>query len=216
MQHKNTGRNYLMVVNNSFTDRANIALRLNGAVSSLELAGTSDAGTSTWSLENDILSIQADIGGAYLFALPEGVDFVQSAEQPGEQDNVALSSYITASSSQSSDQYFIKNLIDGERASTASSRGWRTDDVNASITFDFGTPATFNRIDLYPSEIAGVYGGEMPTGFVLEASDDKESWTPITEVTDYIQGDYIPPTWSFGETHTAICAYASQAPTPRG
>ena len=43
MQHKNTGRNYLMVVNNSFTDRANIALRLNGAVSSLELAGTSDA-----------------------------------------------------------------------------------------------------------------------------------------------------------------------------
>lgn len=39
MQHKNTGRNYLMVVNNSFTDRANIALRLNGAVSSLELAG---------------------------------------------------------------------------------------------------------------------------------------------------------------------------------
>ncbi|MFQ9800815.1 MAG: hypothetical protein ACLR23_19890 [Clostridia bacterium] len=130
MQHRNTGRNYLMIVNNSFTDRATIALKLDGAVSSLELAGKSDAGTSTWSWENGLLSIQADIGGAYLFALPEGVDFVQGAEQPGAQDNLAPASYITASSSQSSDQFFIKNLIDGERASTASSRGWRTDDGN--------------------------------------------------------------------------------------
>ena len=69
MQHKNTGRNYLMIVNNSFTDRATIALKLDGAVSSLELAGKSDAGTSTWSWENGLLSIQADIGGAYLLSL---------------------------------------------------------------------------------------------------------------------------------------------------
>ncbi len=198
MRHRTTGRNYLMIVNNSFTDRASFALKLPSEVASLELIGACDAGTQGYTYKNGVLTIDADIGGAYLFALPEGLDYVDKAAEPGATDNLAPYAKVYASSSEGNG-FYVGDVNDGVRTTTDASMGWRSTgaDKEPWIKFDLGAKRPFNRIDLYPTELSGDFGSEMPSDFVIEVSDDGLTWQTAHTVSGYVQKDRMPPSFSF-------------------
>lgn len=182
LRDRNTGRNYLMVVNNSFTKEQSFSLQLDEKITSLSLVSRATGELEALSLaDGNILSDTFAAGEGRLYALPEGVDYGTGDEeaQPAG-TNLARTARITADSSLGSDNCYIDNLNDGVRFTSDSSNGWRSNNEDSvTVTVDLRSRKEFNRIDLYPVTATSVFGAEMPVDFTVEYSVDGESWKTI-------------------------------------
>ena len=192
--HKDTGRNYIMLVNNDMTAEQSITFTVDEEITSLEVVSKTDGTLSPYAAENGAYTVTLAAGDGILLALPE--DYIcpvdmERANTSTDGVNLASIAKITATSSTGQDGWYVANLVDGESKPSrqrGEAIGWQSeDDANPVLTFDFGEPIALDTVKIYPSGAIEnrKYGVYMPRDFTLSVSDDGKTWTHAATVTDY-------------------------------
>lgn len=186
LRDKTTGRNYMMVVNNNYSEAATMTLKLDGAITGLQRVSAADGSLSAVALgDGNTLQLTLAAGDGALFALPEGYD-CETVTTPEANDNLALNTTVNVNNSVGGEGWYVSNLTDGIRTSDASknSNGWKSNTASATLTLDLGAVRTFNRVDLYPVGDLFAYGVGMPTDFAIEVSADGSTWKTVYDTSD--------------------------------
>ncbi|MBO5041745.1 MAG: discoidin domain-containing protein [Clostridia bacterium] len=186
MRHKETGRNYLMVVNNNYGAKQDVELTFDSAIKSLSEVSRTDGSLKALTMNGQKLSLTLAAGDAMFIALPESFDFYEASEgQPDATTNLVEDAMITAPSSVGSDGWYISCLQDGQRLSEGKGNGWRTENRRDSyIDIDLGRTLKFNRVDLYPAGGIFAYGKAFPADLKISVSNDGEAWVEVKSLTD--------------------------------
>ncbi|WP_229402906.1 discoidin domain-containing protein [Micromonospora okii] len=201
MRDRENGRNYVMVVNNSFTQAKDVSLRFGTGIGSLEEISRQTGKPVGVALDNGALNRRFDKGEAVLYMLPAGYDY--DARPTPVNVNIAERKPVTADSTQSGGDWSPTSVTDGQRFAQGAVNGWSTPTTEASrkanLTVDLGREQDLNRIDLYPAGTAIDYGGTFPRDFTLQVSSDGESWRTVRTVSG--QGRAAGPlSYSFDAT----------------
>lgn len=186
LRHKETGRNYLMVVNNSYSKKATVNLKLDSAITELYEVSRSDGSYLPVTVTDNTVELNLAAGDAVLLALPEGLDYYKpETGQPDTDVNLAADALITCSQSPGEGGYYMAYLNDGERFSDGTTMGWRSKNNDSpEIVIDLGRSMQFNRIDLYPEGTLFTYGDSFPESFTISVSDDGQNYTQAASVSD--------------------------------
>ena len=186
LRHKETGRNYLMVVNNNFSAKQEVELTFDKAITSVSEVSRTDGSLKALTLNGQKLTINLPAGDAMFIALPEGFDRYDAPEgQPAATVNLAMDAMITAPYSVGSDGWYISCLQDGRRLSEGLGNGWRTENRKASyVDIDLGRTLKFNRVDLYPAGNVFDYGSAFPAELKISVSNDGKTWNEVKALTD--------------------------------
>lgn len=184
LKHKETGRNYLMVVNNNFSRASEVDLTLDAKITSLSEVSRTDGSLQPIALDGNKLHLELAAGDAIFLALPEGVDFEETAEgQPAAEVNLAADALITATQSTGEGGYYMAYLNDGRRFAEDSVSGWRSQNAeDVSITIDLKRSLDFNRIDLYPEGTLFTYGECFPENVKVSVSEDGANYTQVASL----------------------------------
>ena len=186
LRHKETGRNYLMVVNNNYGAKQEIELTFDKAITSVSEVSRVDGSLKALKLDGQKLKLTLPAGDAMFIALPEGFDRYDAPEgQPAATTNLAIDAMITAPYSAGSDGWYISCLQDGQRISEGLGNGWRTENRKASyVDIDLGKTLKFNRIDLYPAGSIFDYGSAFPASLKISVSDDGKTYREVKTLSD--------------------------------
>ncbi len=185
LRHKETGRNYLMVVNNNFSTKQEVELTFDKAITSLSEVSRADGSLKALTMDGQKLTLTLAAGDAMFIALPEGYDYYEAPEgQPVAGTNLAIDAMITAPYSAGTDGWYISCLQDGQRLSEGKGNGWRTENRKESyVDIDLGRTLKFNRIDLYPAGSIFDYGAAFPTELKISVSKDGKTFTEVKSLT---------------------------------
>ncbi len=183
LRHKETGRGYLMVVNNVYTASQEVELTFDAAITSLSEVSRTDGSLRALAMDGQTLTLKLAAGDAMLIALPEGYDYYEAPSgQPAATENLAAGATVTCPTSLGSDGWYMYNLTDGVRITggASSANGWRSEDHRDSyILIDLGRALNFNRIDLYAAGTFFDYGQNFPKTVKVSVSSDGESFTEV-------------------------------------
>ncbi|MBQ9780962.1 MAG: discoidin domain-containing protein [Clostridia bacterium] len=195
LRHQETGRNYLMVVNNNFSQKQTVKLTFDKAIASLSEVSRADGSLKALTMDGQNLTLELAAGDGMLIALPEGFDHYQptNTENPAPNTNLAAlpEASVSATTSQGANGYYIDLLTDGVRFSDGALMGWATNDRSeGQITLDLGAVRDVNRIDLYPSGDVFEYGRTFPADLTISISEDGKTYTPAAKLENCkITGD---------------------------
>ncbi len=197
LKHKETGRNYCMVVNNNFSAARTFKIKFDDEIKTLEYISEKDGKVYGQEIgDGNVVTLELDAGAARLFILPEGYDFsAKRVWNPAVNENIALHAQIYCDTSRGSDGWYMSYLNDGKRFSAGVSNGWQAADnaETAVIKIDLGQSVAFNRIDLYPAGDRFDYGEYMPSDFVISISEDGENWYKLATATGFkTEGCAVP------------------------
>ena len=200
LRNRENGRNYCMVVNNSFSSKRTLGLVFDPAIKSLEYLSYDDGELHPLEMSENKVETELEAGGAIIIALPEGYDYAaKEAVVPAAGTNLAADAQIYCDTSAGTSGWYMDNLNDGKRFSQAADNGWKTNNKTGlgEITVDLGAVRGFNRIDLYPAGSAENYGENMPKAFRISYSADKDNWYAIAEATDFAIINGVVPSLKF-------------------
>ncbi len=201
-RHTETGRNYLMVVNNGFGNDRSVDILFDEAITGVSEVSRTDGSLQPLTMKGQKLTVHLEAGDAVLLAMPEDYDFYQAPYgQPAASVNLAANQLINqdasvnyvdnviinASSSVGGDGYYIYNLNDGTRIvpGTSDEQSWRSvDNKDAYIKIDFGRELKFNRVDLYAAGNIRTFGQNFPRKVEVSVSSDGETWQSVKTFTD--------------------------------
>ncbi len=188
LRHKETGRGYLMVVNNNYSAAQEVKLTFDSAIKSLSEVSRTDGSLKTLTMDGQTLTLEMAAGDGMLIALPEGFVYSEETEStPAAGENLAKDAFVIASESVGSDGWYLYNLTDGQRITGTESvaKGWRSAGIRDSyLVMDLGRKLDFNRIDLYASGTFFDYGQSFPKNIKISVSDDGETYTEVSSYTD--------------------------------
>lgn len=199
--HRESGRNYLMLVNNDMCAPQTAAFMLADDISGLEIVSKHDGTCTEYVCENSIYTVTLSAGDGILFALPE--DYIcpidlKKANKPIKGVNIAPDAKVTATSSFCSDGWYVYNLTDRivhYNEHCGDTNGWQSENDAAPIlTFDCREPLTFEKIRLYPAAVPrDDYTKYMPVDGMVSVSDDGIHWTQAAAFSDYRNA--VIPRW---------------------
>ncbi len=188
MRHRETGRNYLMVVNNDFSRSSKIKLDFDDAITSISEVSRKDGSLVPMTMNGSVLELELAAGDAIFLALPEDFDYYEAPEgQPDAEVNLGADALMYASSSVGSNGWFIDKLNDGSRYTPVGeeTQAWRSTDLNDTyITIDLGRTLDFDRMDLYGIGLIFNYGEAFPRNITVSVSDDGKTWQEVKRVTN--------------------------------
>lgn len=191
LRHRETGRNYLMVVNNNYFVKQEVELTFDKAITALSEVSRTDGSLKSLTMDGQKLVLTLAAGDAMLIALPEGYDYAKPASgQPDASVNLAADACITCPTSPGSDGWYMACLNDGVRLYNGTGMGWRTEESrsttlkDAYIDIDLGRTLSFNRVDLYPAGTLFDFGTSFPKSLKISVSEDGESFTEVKSLTD--------------------------------
>jgi len=190
LRHKETGRNYLMVVNNNFSQKQTVKLTFDEAITSLSEVSRVDGSLKALTMDGRNLTLELAAGDGMLIALPEGYDYYTPADtsNPSAGTNLANlpGASVSATTSLGANGFYIDLLTDGVRFSEGGLTGWSSDSrAEGQINLDLGAVREFNRVDLYPCGDVFDYGKSFPKDFTVSVSSDGKTYTPVAEIKDY-------------------------------
>ena len=194
LKDKESGRNYLMVVNNNFSKKQTLSLRLDASITSLQRVSKTDGTLSAVDIGGGKLTLELAAGDGELFALPEGLDFSKPLSQAPVGANLAADAQITCNSSTGTSEQYMDNLNDGNRACEANGTlGWASNKTKQSeIVVDLGYATKLNRVDIYPAGSGKTLGKSFGKTVVISVSTDGKSWQKVHEQSDVNARKEIP------------------------
>ncbi|MBO4261081.1 MAG: discoidin domain-containing protein, partial [Clostridia bacterium] len=191
LRDKYDGRNYVMLVNNSFQKERSCALvfdsDIKGDISVLD--GESGTLRAIAKETDGSYAFTLGAGDAVILALPEGYDYqAKKAWVPAEGENLALHAEVYCSSSVGSGGWYMNNINDGDRYGNVSP-GWQSEVKKAStITLAFDRALEMNRVDVYPYANIINYGDSAAETFKLYVSDNGTDWNEISATVTPVKG----------------------------
>ncbi len=203
LRHRETGRNYLMVVNNNFSAKQDVELTFDSAIKQLFEVSDKDGSLKPLTMDGQILKLSLAAGDGMLIALPEGFDHYKAPEgQPEASVNLADGALFTSTKSQGADGYYLYYLNDGVRITDGSNagKGWSTvDNKETELIIDLHRSLDFNRLDIYPCGSLFDYGANFPTDFKVAVSEDGKTFTEVKSFEDLKQEGIKGLALSLGE-----------------
>lgn len=186
LRHKETGRNYLMVVNNNYSAAQDVELTFDKAITSISEVSRTDGTLKALTMNGQKLTLKLAAGDGMFIALPEGYDYYKPVTgQPAATVDLVDNAMITAPTSVGSDGWYISCLQDNTRLSNGNGNGWRTNNRKASyVDIDLGETLSFNRVDLYAAGNIFDYGSTFPTEMKISVSDDGKTFTEVKHLED--------------------------------
>lgn len=185
LRDKTSGRNYLMAVNNSFTQALDTHLTFDSAIGSLNRVSKQDGDAEPVALTANGLDLHLDKGDSVLYELPATYDY---DKRPTPVDvNLAANADVSTDSVDSANGWSAAQATDGVRFGNTTTNGWSTPlaatSDEANLTVDLGRVEHVNRADLYPAGNVMDYGSTFPRDVQVEASSDGKTYTPVAELT---------------------------------
>ena len=202
LKDRESGRNYLMVVNNDFSKKQSLSLAFDSAITSLSRVSKQDGTLSAVALEGGKLTLTLEAGDGELFALPEGLDYAEPVTPAPVGSNLAKDAQVTCDSSTGTADQYMDNLNDGERScETSGTLGWASNGPRESeIVIDLGYATTLNRVDIYPAGTGKQTGKNFGKTVVISVSEDGKEWTEVMRDESVSARSEIP-SFTFDKAH---------------
>ena len=194
MNDRETGRDYIMLVNKNYSKEATYEFELTDQITHLY---NLNGGTYE---ELDISSGQVTFtfepGGFILLAVGQHDNIVDKVWDKSA--NLAEGKAPAVESSVHGGGYYAYTLTDGIRDnSVPTALGYRSNQNTGFAEVDLGRPVTINRVDFYPTGTKFTRGQTFPTEFTVEVSVDGETWVKVVEKKDYTDCLTTIPSFTF-------------------
>lgn len=199
---KDTGRNYLMVVNNDLSKTVTAPLTFASGINKVEILNNE---TGTWSEKSagGNVNITLEAGGAALIALPEDYRYEEAKVQAGT--NALYHKTVFGNSSlgtpgtrdEKLPGWYLSCLTDGYIGANASKglNGWcselKNEPFETYVTIDMGEVSTLDSLTLHAVDTSTGYNGYFPKSYNISVSKDGETWTRIVTQTNANVTDYV-------------------------
>ena len=202
LKDRESGRNYVMIVNNNFSREQSITVKFDASIPSLEQVSKQDGSLSALSLNGGKLTLTLAAGDGILLALPEGLDFTEPTVEAPTGTNLAADGQIMCDSSTGTSDQYMDNLNDGNRKCEASGTlGWVSNNTRESeIVIDIGYATKLNRVDIYPASTGSKAGKNFGKSVKISVSADGKSWTEVHS-DDSVNAKEGIPSFTFAETN---------------
>ncbi|MBQ7596033.1 MAG: discoidin domain-containing protein, partial [Clostridia bacterium] len=187
LKDRQTGRNFLMVVNNDVENAVTVPLSFADGINKISVADNQTGDFSEKNI-NGNYNVTLAAGDAALIALPEGYRY--SGAQPEANRNIALNKRVTGTSSIGEDGWYLNCLTDGYVTDSANKglNGWCSEksesSYETSVTVDLGETKQFNSLTLYAAASQTGAREFFPKSYTVSVSDDNENWRNIITQTD--------------------------------
>ena len=202
LKDRESGRNYIMLVNNNFSKEQSITVKLDASITSLEQVSKQDGSLSALSLDGGKLTLTLAAGDGVLLALPEGLDFAEPITKAPAGTNLAIDGQVTCNSSTGTADQYMDNLNDGNRECEANGTlGWVSNNTKESeIVIDVGYATALNRVDIYPASTGSKAGKNFGKSVKISVSTDGKSWTEVMS-DDSVNAKAGIPSFTFAEVN---------------
>lgn len=181
MQHRTTGRDYIMLVNKNYKKAVTETFTLEG-ISELYNASTGEYVPLDISSGSVTLDFKA--GGFVLLAVGANDDIVDIVYD-SDARNLAKDKAVFSDFVQSSNGYYAYCVTDGIRGGNdATALGWRCTG-DRYIEVDLSREVSFNRVDLYATGTDYTLGQSFPSAFRILCSNDRENYTELYSAAGY-------------------------------
>lgn len=192
MRDKSDGTNYAMLVNRDYASSSTVSFTLDSKITSAQRIDNITGEAVAMTPENGVYTYTFEPGGCLLIKIDNAYDYTPNygkfVETPAGK-NAALSELTKIADSTGNNAL---KIMDGSRLLD----GWTaelTNDVQeAKVTVSFGGQQTLNRVDLYPGNPSA-----FPKNFVIELSNDGNTWNTVVEKTDYVVQEGTVPSFTF-------------------
>lgn len=182
MRDKESGKQYIVLVNKNMQKAATASMQINDKALTALWDLTSGERTPI-SISGGKFSVEIPAGGLCLIELPDGYDArYKYAENDGTTESLLKGHGGSVSSSVGSGT-FAYMLNDGKRLATS----WATNDATAEtawVVFDVKSVKSFNRVDIYPAGDEYTVGIRFPKALSVWVSEDGKEYTKVAERTD--------------------------------
>lgn len=187
LKDRDTGRNYLMVVNNDVVNSVTAPLNFAGGINKISIADNSTGEFEQVNISGSY-SLTLAAGDAALIALPESYRY--EGAQPEQSANLALHKRVTGTSSIGEDGWYLNCLTDGYTYDKDNKglNGWCSvkseSSYETAVTVDLGESKIINSLSLYAADSATGCRDYFPKSYTLSVSADNQNWQTIVTQQD--------------------------------
>ena len=194
MNDRETGRDYIMLVNKNYSKEATYEFTLTDKITHLY---NLNGGTyEELDISSGKVTFTFEPGGFILLAVGQHDNIVDKTWDKSA--NLAEGKAPAVESSVHGGGYYAYTLTDGIRDnSVPTAIGYRSTKNTGFAEVDLGRPVTINRVDFYPTGTKFTRGQTFPTEFTVEVSADGETWVKVVEKKDYTDCLTAVPSFTF-------------------
>lgn len=194
MEDRDTGRDYIMLVNKNYKAAKTYEFTLSDKISHLY-----DLNSGEY-VELDISSgkieLTLEAGGFVLLAVGQQDNIVDRT--PDTSANLAEGKAPAVDAVNPGNGYYAYCLTDGLRDNqTPTAQGFRSAGATGYAEVDLGRVTQINRVDIYPTGTKFTRGQTFPLDFTLELSCDRKNWVTVADVRDYADCLTAIPVFTF-------------------
>ncbi len=194
MTDRETGRDYVMLVNKDYTREVTATFTLTDAFT--HLYNCTNGSYEALDIASGEVTFTFKKGGYVLLAAGQHDNIVDDPWDVSA--NMAEGKAPAVSKVNPGNGYYAYTITDGIRDnSTVTALGWKCPNEQGYAEVDLGRVTTVNRVDLYPTGTNYDRGGTFPRDFTIEVSTDRENWIKVVEKTDYTEARTAIPTFTF-------------------
>jgi hypothetical protein len=196
MQDRETGRDYIMLVNKNYKKEVSSTFTVGSGIT--HLYNCTDGTYEEIDISGGTFDLTVQPGGFVLLAVGQHDNIVDIQEDLG--NNLAEGKAVSVSEVNPGNGYYAYAITDGIRTTdTATAMGWRCSSEEGYAEVDLGRSVSINRVDIYPAGTAYAMGDAFPRDFAIQVSLDGETWTDVVVETDYQGAGESVPTFTFDE-----------------
>lgn len=194
MEDRETGRDYIMLVNKNYSKEATYEFTLTDKITHLY---NLNGGTyEELDISSGKVTFTFEPGGFILLAVGQHDNIVDKTWDKSA--NLAEGKAPAVESSVHGGGYYAYTLTDGIRDnSVPTALGYRSNKDTGFAEVDLGRPVTINRVDFYPTGTKFTRGQTFPTEFTVEVSADGKAWVKVVEKKDYTDCLTAIPSFTF-------------------
>ena len=197
MQDRQTGRDYVMLVNKNYKKAASYELTVSDKIT--ELYNCTNGGYEPVDILSGKINVDFKPGGFAIFAVGKHDDIVE--KQTDTSVNLAKDKPAATDNVSPGGGYYAYCVTDGKRdCADNKAKGYRSNKNSGYIEVDLGRVTTIDRVDVYPTGTDYTRGETFPLDFAIEVSSDGREYRAVVEKEGYTDGRKQIPVFTFDKT----------------
>ena len=213
MEDKETGRDYIMLVNKNYNESVTYELSVSNKLT--HLYNCTNGSYKPLDISKGKVSFKFKPGGFVLLAAGQHDDIVSRTLDVGA--NLAENKPVAADHVEPGGGYYAYCVTDGIRYSEiAPTRGYHSEKKTGYLEVDLCRVTTVNRVDLYPTGTKYTRGITFPHGFTIGVSTDGENWTEVVSKSDYTDALKAIPSFTFSKIDARYVRFTVTQPSDDG
>ena len=191
MQDRQTGRDYVMLVNKNYKKEIDCELTVSDKIT--ELFDCTDGSYEPVDISSGAFTAHFKAGGFLIFAAGKHDGIVDRVYDTDA--DLAKDKAVAAGSVEPGGGFYTYYVTDGIR--DGARIGYKCKKDSGYLEVDLGRVTEINRVDLYPAGTDFTRGQTFPRDFVIEISSDGKSYTQVADEKDYTGALTRIPTFRF-------------------